>query len=112
MSETKHTPGPWIVDPLEPSKAVVSNEVGDFIADCNPGFEEDVPDECKANTAMIVRAVNCHAELLEAVETALEMADGVADAEQADGRFDAAESVREYEKFLRAIIAKAKGGAA
>jgi hypothetical protein len=73
MSETKHTPGPW--------KARILRSPGyhptiDILADKKPpvvgwlGFDDcDTPDgEHEANAAYIVRAVNCHDELVSVLE--------------------------------------------
>jgi len=64
MSETrevKHTPTPWHVTVNRAQDLVCAGD--EVVADCASG---DLPDITKANAEFIVRAVNCHDELVSA----------------------------------------------
>lgn len=68
----KHTPGPWKSDEMAEDMALfhITGPDGRRVAsvDCRTTFMEDV-DEAAANAAFIVRAVNCHEELLAALKS-------------------------------------------
>jgi hypothetical protein len=95
-----YTPTPWLIS--RRSSTAIETGQGMLIASTG-GYSdtgrdsEDIHDEQTANAALIVRAVNSHAELLEALETLV--------------RFyrenDAAQVIPEWEK-ARAAIAKAR----
>jgi len=73
MSELSHTPLPWEVDEGRP--AVFSSEEGILVAVCFGVTRHAVDpphDESPANAELIVRAVNCHDELVEACQAALD----------------------------------------
>ena len=87
MSETGHTPTPWVlreckghgfdqidgadgfticdVDALNPYKYGIAN-VGEYAE--SPRQRKPRPGECEANAALIVKAVNSHAQLVEALK--------------------------------------------
>lgn len=72
MSETKHTPLPWrLIDERdeEYAGAVIVNEGGHIIADCNIfGGDNPTPErECFANAELIVTAVNAGPKVEELV---------------------------------------------
>lgn len=70
----KATPGPWSVIEITPRDG--SGTYLDKIVDaCGntirvEGFSLSQGEEARANAALIVRAVNCHADLLSALEAA------------------------------------------
>lgn len=67
--KTMHTPIPW-----KSGGCVVYGADGEGVADLVAGIcnhSRRSPDETEANTSLIVRAVNSHAQLLEALEGAL-----------------------------------------
>lgn len=62
---TKHTPGPWVIDHVDNSEAVISREdITWSIATC---FCEPMDDEVRANAKLIAAAP----DLLEALSTIL-----------------------------------------
>lgn len=66
-----HTPGPWHVGPLDENLNVeVRNK--EYVVALATDFGHGRELETLANAALIVRAVNCHEELLEALEDAQE----------------------------------------
>jgi hypothetical protein len=76
MSETKHTPTPWksfvnlrCATPLKGCYINACGEnaarIADVLSQCGVGTQE----ECEANAAFIVRAVNSHDALVEALES-------------------------------------------
>lgn len=83
MSET--TPTPWLVDDCldssaEPGIAIIASDTADRISNPTRGMVAWVgltganfnqPETARANAALIVRAVNCHAELAGAARGAL-----------------------------------------
>lgn len=86
-----HTPTPWITDTEHYPNDQVFTIGGAIIADCKwTPHDHNIRRE---NAAFIVRAVNCHADLLAALEL---IRDGMADD-------------RAYRDCARAAIAKAKG---
>lgn len=70
MSKAQHTPTPWKVF-IEDYSVVIMSKEGDHVCDCNSSYEED--GENKANAELIVKAVNCHDELLAAFKEILEL---------------------------------------
>lgn len=100
MSEPKHTPGPWSIE-RHPAKGLfwIEDEVGESI--CDLYHREDTAfflrKNSEANAKRIVKAVNCHDELLEALEELLRVYGG-------GPRED-----YQCMKDARAAIAKAKG---
>ena len=69
MSEhSKHTPLPWRYERANPSPTTGEH----LIAGGKPGYLAEVRDcgsgDVAANAALIVRAVNCHSDLLEALK--------------------------------------------
>lgn len=70
MSETKATPPPWATD----GRMIVQEVEGrsfwsgqPYIADCHVSASIREPGSTAANAELIVRAVNCHAELVNAL---------------------------------------------
>jgi len=88
MSTPTHTPGPWVNDEglhnmmefriYSPTGRVIAR-LQDFTT-----FREDV-EEAEANAAFIVRACNAHEELVKALETLLERANGLDQSATHDG---------------------------
>lgn len=69
-----HTPTPWRLDNPESTLVIGSNER--IIADCD---HPQLPDtEIEANAAFIVRAVNCHDDLVSALKNVMAMVIGEA----------------------------------
>lgn len=66
MSEAKHAPLPWTFDEL-PEWGEIYDANGGLIATVN-----ETAEEIKADAEFIVRAVNCHDELLEALQLFLQ----------------------------------------
>jgi hypothetical protein len=69
----KHTPGPWRLwkkTDKDFVRGVVLDQEGNLVADCNIFFFDETAgrskEECRDNAAFIVRACNCHDELLAA----------------------------------------------
>lgn len=82
MSETKHSPTPWKVEEKEHGRTqrVISVDRSGVIAELrNYGQSGDnLPavcflDELRANAAYIVRAANCHEELVASLRGLLEV---------------------------------------
>lgn len=69
-NEAEHTPTPWSIVPKRPHqhKSVIQRQDGNVVAVCGweGGMEMD-----EKNAEFIVRCVNSHAALLQAVKTAL-----------------------------------------
>lgn len=61
MTQTKHTPTPW-----ESGGCCVWQKNGDMIADLAPCMKN--PNETEANAEFIVRCVNSHDALVEAIQ--------------------------------------------
>lgn len=81
MSEIKHTPGPWVTLPEECDKPYVRirgtrlgerYKIVNVLTPAYEGFAERETEETRANARLIAAAP----ELLEALETILEMCDG------------------------------------
>ena len=69
MSETKHTPTPWRLGRNGVDFMIFQGE-DKFVADCESTDENcDGTDEDCANAAFIVRAVNSHQPLVDALDT-------------------------------------------
>lgn len=68
----KHTPCPWETDGVE-----ISGPRGEHIGSALDGLVG--LDECAANAAFIVRAVNCHADLVAALRSIADKAGEMAD---------------------------------
>lgn len=74
-----HTPTPWRIVSERDDELKVKGPQGEWVADCADGFWSDEADgwlmaeESAANAALIVRAVNAHAELVEALEHLLKV---------------------------------------
>ena len=87
MTEAKHTPLPWKINRI--ASTCIESEKGRVIASCgghqqHPGNSSP---ENQANTEFIVRAVNNHGMLMEALEEVydrLEMIASEEDSEQWD----------------------------
>lgn len=65
--QVKHTATPYFMNVLDDGNVTIVNENGELIAD----MMKDQPchiDELKANAEFIVKAVNNHASLVEALE--------------------------------------------
>lgn len=92
--EAKHTPGPWKL--LSPDQ--VRGHEGEWICSCEGGHHRQSEDA--DNAQRIVQCVNCHDELLEALEVLLLAYE--TSKEGASVRFGA-------EIKARAAIAKAQG---
>lgn len=65
MSDAKHTPGKWRHHDMEHA-TVVAGTPGVGVADCNATHRTDKENE--ANAQRIVTAVNCHDDLVEALQ--------------------------------------------
>ena len=65
---TKHTPLPWRVGRNSTDYCVFHGDEK-FVADCDTSDDMEGTDEDIANAAIIVRAVNSHAALVDAVKT-------------------------------------------
>ena len=69
MEKVPHTAIPWQASG-EKVRATAAGHEGDIIADfCRGGWSRD---ECEANAAFAVHAVNCHDDLLEACKAMTE----------------------------------------
>lgn len=70
MSEVKHTPLPWCSDPFGNGiVGDISTPAGETVAQTQQLFGDDQQQSRrKANTAFILRAVNSHYALIEALE--------------------------------------------
>ena len=68
MTESKHTPIPWKVNTFagRPNSEVFSNDT--LICDCRATNVEMTSEEIEANAEFIVRAVNSHQALLDALK--------------------------------------------
>ena len=76
MSDRQHTPGPWkviskYVSPVQGVGAAIEDTKENRVVAELFGTDEFVP-EAKSNAAFIVKAVNAHDALLEALEYWLE----------------------------------------
>lgn len=60
----QHTPTPWHLDDMEQG-IIVADGNGYSIVDCRSGKLDE--EDHAANAAFIVRAVNCHEELIETI---------------------------------------------
>jgi hypothetical protein len=102
MSTPKHTPLPWRADGPEVIGLDGNGNYAGHVATAwySPGGPG--PDEAVANAALIVRAVNAHADLLEALETLVDEQNGPPLYRHAAG-WEAAMNK------ARAAIAKARG---
>jgi hypothetical protein len=70
QTKTKHTPTPWRVGERYPSRVLGSLGSGVIVAFCSDKEDEGFETEReKADAELIIRAVNAHEELLEAVKT-------------------------------------------
>jgi hypothetical protein len=78
-AEQKHTPTPWRVDPEQDidiqsadGKTEIAITLCDQLANVSMRFRGSMPSKskAKANTALIVRAVNCHDDMLAALQLA------------------------------------------
>ena len=90
---SKHTATPWRINPR--SRSTVQTLDGDTVAACGVRSDLSKPnlhEELEANAALIVRAVNCHEELVAALE-------------KAANQFGCLGYV-DSEKYYRAILAK------
>ena len=68
---SKHTATPWRINPR--ARSTVQTLDGDTVAACGVRSDLSKPnlhEELEANAALIVRAVNCHEELVAALELA------------------------------------------
>ena len=72
MSGTKPTPGPWVLAGRYiqgPEQDIGDGDVGRLnIATCAVDWSSNGDPEQQANARLIVRAVNCHADLVAALE--------------------------------------------
>lgn len=69
---TKHTPTPWEVNPRHKLivQVIDDEEYGRTIAECGYGSSLDADHE--ANAAFIVKAVNCHDDLVSALQNLID----------------------------------------
>ncbi len=74
----QHTPTPWKLHDMETATVVGPDHLA--IADCNARSRST--DECIENAAYIVRAVNCHQELLESLREVTAMLEGAYDGKE------------------------------
>ena len=89
----KHTPTPWIDD----NARIACSETGTSIAHCN-----EYPFSAAANAAFIVKAVNCHDELVAALEK-------IAGVNDVDGNSSECDFHEDCQDVARKALAKAKG---
>ena len=107
MKETKHSPLPWIYEVFPAGTTIWTDEKGRSREICKVTPRGEMRDsEGEANAAFIVRAVNSHDDLLNALKAVVERLAGwmeIADPDHvnADDRQALAEA--------RAIISKATG---
>lgn len=74
MSEAKHTPLPWVVEPEhEGGLAIFIHKEGHPIAECGMGFGEE---DC-ANAALIVKSVNNYDSLRQSLSASESKLSGV-----------------------------------
>lgn len=106
MSEKQHTPLPWVLDTKIDGLAEITNLVGHTIAiiktDC---FQHGDVAVNLANGELIVRAVNCHADLLAALEAAFAAMTSVSVKTRHEG-----EILQSAARQATAALTKAKGG--
>ncbi|MBZ5673735.1 MAG: hypothetical protein LAP61_05755 [Acidobacteriia bacterium] len=102
-----HTPTPWLIEPPSMGFSQITGANGELVFGLAAGGpSEKQPDAvCEANAALIVRAVNSHAELLEALENLV--ADMTSSAELKLYISEDDETI----KAARIAIAKARGDA-
>ena len=106
MTNTQHTPTPWYISEtrLKTTIEIYIDGWGYTLADCDASHSSLADkvgiEEVEANAAFIVKAVNCHDELLKALEGMLQIFLDVDDS--AD--FENMKTV----KAARAAIAKAE----
>lgn len=93
MSEAKHAPTPWIIDGC--SGRMITTPGGYY------GFIADV--DTKANAAFIVRAVNNHERLVEALEAAARFLPSI------DSLPNTRTEIGDAAKLAAAALAAAKG---
>jgi hypothetical protein len=107
MSE-KHTPTPWRVFTSKDGRYLgVGEETGDGILANGYGMWRD-GDEAIANAALIVRAVNSHAELVAALESAVDLLEQARREANYDlDPYETDESKTTIGKF-RSVLARAK----
>jgi len=104
---SKHTPGPWALEPASMGFGGVYGPDGEIVFALAYARPDERPEaECEANAHLIAAAP----EMLEALREALEYFDGKADAEYLPGRA-APVGNREMQLCgeIRAAIAKAEG---
>lgn len=71
--KTPHTPTPWFISARESGEVYIATEnpeVGLTVATAHDVGDEDGAEVAEANAALIVRAVNCHENLLETLKNA------------------------------------------
>lgn len=107
-TESKHTETPWEVDGMEVWAKTKQGRIR--IADVGGSYgyktKDGIIEEIKANAALIVRAVNTHDELLEAVKNLASLADSLVNG-------DGNDKIGEWERALYAAqnaIRKAERG--
>lgn len=100
----KHTPTPWKIvarsaDPLDVSKRMIEDSQGRFIVKTGTTVHISLEQQA-ANAAFIVRAVNCHYELVNSLK-------------QIKSQLTAIDGLTHQEEFILSIaqqaIAKAEG---
>ena len=90
----KHTPLPWIVDVNDIRCNPDEQDYGTFIAEMQSSRSIG---ETKANAEFIVRAVNCHYDLVEAVRGLLNWCDDSDDFENEPCLVNAIKAIKEAE---------------
>lgn len=107
MGVVEHAPRPWNCGSESPC-GIVRDKNNSPVADCRyseiPRLENRTPERIAANARLIVRAVNAHEELLEALERVATCGPVLCDS----GHRMPCDCVGDA---VRAAIAKAEGGA-
>ena len=109
--ETKHTPLPWRANFKGEARCFIEGPGDDYcsIATMARWFPPFDREEQRANSYFIVRACNCHDDLLEACKRNADTFRDTAQAMRLLKHDAAAEAMSIAEDATRAAIAKAKG---
>ncbi len=102
---TEHTPTPWRFEP--DTKTIRSVPANYWLATLDSW---DGAIDNNANAAFMIRAVNAHAELVAALQTALPRVEELARGLKARGYLHGVSEVESELRGIRAALAKAGGG--
>jgi hypothetical protein len=107
MSDATHSPLPWSLEkrPRARVPLLIEDADGDLVADCE-GADTISGDQCEANARLVVRAVNCHGELLAWAEYSL--ASLQQDLRDAGSNTAKAKRISREIERIGGVIAKAK----